>query len=98
KDMVKPESFATLKEIAQVLSENPTLRIKVIGHTDADGDNAANLDLSKRRAASVKDYLVKNFNADAARIETDGKAANQPLPSRIALKPLSLRDVTQKNI
>jgi len=79
KDMVKPESFATLKEIAQVLSENPTLRIKVIGHTDADGDNAANLDLSKRRAASVKDYLVKNFNADAARIETDGKGETEPV-------------------
>ena len=77
--MVKPESFATLKDIAQVLSENPTLRIKVIGHTDADGDNAANLDLSKRRAASVKDYLVKNFNADAARIETDGKGETEPV-------------------
>lgn len=79
KELVKPESFATLKDIAQVLSENPTLRIKVIGHTDADGDNAANLDLSKRRAASVKAYLEKNFNADAARIETDGKGETEPV-------------------
>jgi outer membrane protein OmpA-like peptidoglycan-associated protein len=79
KELVKPESFATLKDIAQVLSENPTLRIKVVGHTDADGDNAANLDLSKRRAASVKAYLEKNFNADAARIETDGKGETEPV-------------------
>lgn len=79
KDMVKSESFTTLKDIAQVLSENPTLRIKVVGHTDADGDNAANLDLSKRRAAAVKAYLEKNFNADAARIETDGKGETEPV-------------------
>ncbi|HNZ71804.1 MAG TPA: OmpA family protein [Prolixibacteraceae bacterium] len=79
KDEVKPESFATLKDIAQVLSENPTIRISVIGHTDADGDNAANLDLSKRRAAAVKAYLVKNFNADATRIETDGKGESEPV-------------------
>lgn len=79
KDEVKPESFATIKDIAQVLSENPTIRISVIGHTDADGDNAANLDLSKRRAAAVKAYLVKNFNADATRIETDGKGESEPV-------------------
>jgi len=79
KDEVKPESFATLKDIAQVLSENPTIRISVIGHTDAYGDNAANLDLSKRRAAAVKAYLVKNFNADATRIETDGKGESEPV-------------------
>jgi len=79
KELVKPESFATLKDIAQVLNENPTLRIKVVGHTDADGDNATNLDLSKRRAASVKAYLEKNFNADAARIETDGKGETEPV-------------------
>ena len=79
KDVVKPESFATLKEIAQVLKDNPTVKIKVVGHTDSDGDEKSNLDLSKRRAVSVKEYLIKNFSIDAARIETDGKGESEPM-------------------
>lgn len=79
KDVVKPESYGTLKNIADVLTENPDVKIKIIGHTDADGADAANLDLSKRRAASVKNELVKTFGIDAARIETDGKGEVQPV-------------------
>lgn len=79
KDVVKPESYGTIKNIADVLNENPDVRIKIIGHTDADGDDAANLDLSKRRAASVKNELVKTFGIDASRMETDGKGESQPV-------------------
>lgn len=79
KDVVKPESNGTLKEIAAVLKENPDVRIKIIGHTDADGADAANLDLSKRRGASVKNELVKTFGIDASRIETDGLGETQPV-------------------
>lgn len=79
KDVVKPESYGTLKNIADVLTENPSVKIKIIGHTDADGADAANLDLSKRRAASVKNELVKTFGIDAGRIETDGKGEVQPV-------------------
>jgi outer membrane protein OmpA-like peptidoglycan-associated protein len=50
-----------------------------VGHTDADGNDAANLDLSKRRAASVKNELVKAFGIDGSRIETDGKGEAQPV-------------------
>lgn len=76
-DRVKPESYGTIKGIADVLNENANLEIRIIGHTDADGNDAANLDLSKRRAASVKNELVNNFNVDAARIQTDGKGEMQ---------------------
>jgi len=79
KDVVKSESYGTLKEIATVLTENPTVKIKIVGHTDSDGDDKSNLDLSKRRAASVKDALVKNFSIDATRIETDGKGEGEPV-------------------
>jgi outer membrane protein OmpA-like peptidoglycan-associated protein len=78
-DKIKPESFATIKEIAQVLKDNPTVKIKVVGHTDSDGDDKSNLDLSKRRAESVKVSLVKDFSVDAARIETDGKGESEPI-------------------
>jgi outer membrane protein OmpA-like peptidoglycan-associated protein len=76
---VKPTSYATLKEIAQVLKENPTVSIKILGHTDSDGDEAANLDLSKRRAAAVKQELINAFGIAAAQIETDGKGEMQPV-------------------
>jgi OOP family OmpA-OmpF porin len=79
KDAVKPESYATLKEIAAVLSENPAVRVKILGHTDSDGADAANLDLSKRRAESVKNELVKTFTIDASRIETDGMGETKPI-------------------
>ena len=79
KDVVKPESYGTLKGIADVLTENPDLRIKIVGYTDSDGADAANLDLSKRRGASVKNELIKNFGIAASRLESDGMGENQPV-------------------
>jgi outer membrane protein OmpA-like peptidoglycan-associated protein len=79
KDIVKPESYGTIKEISSVLSDNPNIKIKIIGHTDSDGDDKSNLDLSKRRAKAVKEVLIKDFGIDASRIETDGKGESQPL-------------------
>ena len=77
-DKIKPESYGVMKEIGTVLKENLTVKIKIIGHTDADGDDAKNLDLSKRRAASVKNSLSAEFGIEAARMETDGKGESQP--------------------
>jgi OmpA-OmpF porin, OOP family len=79
KDVVKPESYGALNDIAKVLKENPTVKIKIVGYTDSDGDDAKNLDLSKRRAANVKNSLVKDFGLDASLIETDGKGETLPL-------------------
>jgi outer membrane protein OmpA-like peptidoglycan-associated protein len=79
KDIVKPESYGTLKEIAKVLTENPDVKVKIVGHTDSDGADPANLDLSKRRGASVKEELVKNFAIDASRLESDGLGEIQPV-------------------
>jgi OmpA-OmpF porin, OOP family len=79
KDVVKPESYGTLKEIATILNEVPDVKVKILGHTDADGQDAANLDLSKRRAASVKAELVKSFGVKEDRLETDGMGESQPV-------------------
>jgi len=76
---IKPESYGTLKEMADVLKEYPDLKVKIVGHTDADGKDADNLDLSKRRAASVKESLTKDFSIDASRMETDGKGESEPI-------------------
>lgn len=78
-DKLKPESYATLKEISDVLRENPSIRVQIVGHTDSDGEDASNLALSKRRAASVKNELVGKFAVGADRLETDGKGESAPL-------------------
>jgi outer membrane protein OmpA-like peptidoglycan-associated protein len=77
-DRIKGESYGTLKEVAGVLAENADLKVQIVGHTDSDGEVAANLDLSRRRAASVKTALVTEFTIDAARMDTDGKGENEP--------------------
>lgn len=79
KDVVKPESYGTLKEIAAILNEVPDVKVKIVGHTDSDGADAANLDLSKRRAASVKNELVKSFGVNGDRLVTDGAGEGQPV-------------------
>jgi outer membrane protein OmpA-like peptidoglycan-associated protein len=77
-DQIKPESNGVLKDIANILTENPTVKVKIIGHTDSDGEASLNLDLSKRRAAAVKNTLSQIFGIDASRFETDGKGAAEP--------------------
>ena len=57
----------------------PDVKVKIVGHTDSDGADAANLDLSKRRAASVKNELVKSFGVNGDRLETDGMGESQPV-------------------
>jgi len=77
-DKIKGESYGVLKQIADALQENANVKIRIVGHTDSDGDDAKNLELSKRRAAAVKNNLVTEFGIDAARIQTDGKGETQP--------------------
>jgi outer membrane protein OmpA-like peptidoglycan-associated protein len=78
-DKIKPESYGSLKEIADLMKEYTDLKVKIVGHTDADGKDADNLDLSKRRAASVKSSLGKDFGIDESRMETDGKGESEPI-------------------
>jgi outer membrane protein OmpA-like peptidoglycan-associated protein len=79
KDIVKPESYGTLKDIAKTLNEVPDVKVKIVGHTDNDGADAANLDLSKRRAASVKTELSNMFGVNADRLVTDGMGETKPV-------------------
>jgi outer membrane protein OmpA-like peptidoglycan-associated protein len=53
--------------------------VKIVGHTESDGSDADNLSLSKRRAESVKNSLVKDFGIDASRFAIDGKGESQPV-------------------
>jgi outer membrane protein OmpA-like peptidoglycan-associated protein len=75
---IKPESYGVLKDIANVLTENTTVKVKIIGHTDSDGDDAGNLALSKKRSESVKNTLSQDFGIDKTRLESDGKGEAEP--------------------
>lgn len=77
-DRIKPESEPVLREIAKVMSDNPTWTLAVGGHTDNIGGTAYNLDLSKRRAAAVKQALVTRYKVTPARLETNGYGASSP--------------------
>jgi OmpA-OmpF porin, OOP family len=77
--VIKPESYAVVKEIATVLKENGSIKVKVLGHTSSDGDDNANMELSKKRAAAVKELLTTEFGIDASRIETEGMGETQPV-------------------
>lgn len=80
-DNIKLGSGAVLKEIASTLQENPTVRVKIIGHTDSDGDANANLILSQKRALAIKNALINFYGINAARMETDGKGESHPIQS-----------------
>ena len=77
--VIKPESYGVVKEIAGVLKDNSGIKIKVIGHTSSDGDDNANMELSKKRAAAVKELLTTEFGIDVNRLETEGKGETQPI-------------------
>lgn len=76
---IKATSYGALKDIATVLKENADVKVKIIGHTDADGDDKANMELSKKRAEAVKTMLTKEFGIEGNRMETDGKGESQPV-------------------
>jgi outer membrane protein OmpA-like peptidoglycan-associated protein len=78
-DVIRPESTPTLTEIGAMLKQNPDLRLTIEGHTDSQGDEVHNRDLSNRRAQSVKAYLVDTQGVDARRVETAGLGEGQPV-------------------
>ncbi|MEW6430942.1 MAG: OmpA family protein [Myxococcota bacterium] len=78
KDTIKAESEPLLDEIVSPPTNNPSLTLSVEGHTDNVGKPKANLDLSQKRAASVKKYLVGK-GVDAKRLTTKGWGDTKPV-------------------
>lgn len=81
KDIIKPASYEVIGEIGEALQQNNQLKILIVGHTDSDGDAAANQALSEKRALAVKNYLISHFQIAAARIQTEGKGESLPIAS-----------------
>jgi outer membrane protein OmpA-like peptidoglycan-associated protein len=104
---ISPSFRAALDEVAASLQKYPNSLVDVMGHTDSTGSDAYNLDLSKRRADSVKGYLVMR-GVSGARIATvgygeqypradntteEGRALNRRVEIRIT--PISQEEVQQ---
>ncbi|MCA9689993.1 MAG: OmpA family protein, partial [Myxococcales bacterium] len=85
KDTIKPRSKPILDRAVTVLTEFSDTRIRIEGHTDTDGSHEHNMDLSKRRAESVKRYFVEH-GIDASRIETEGYGPDVPIADNKSAK------------
>jgi outer membrane protein OmpA-like peptidoglycan-associated protein len=78
KDVIKPESFESLDKLAELLKKETSWKLMIEGHTDSDGSDAYNLDLSKRRAGSAKKYLTEKGVAEGM-ITSEGYGESKPI-------------------
>ncbi|MGI9534455.1 MAG: OmpA family protein [Thermodesulfobacteriota bacterium] len=79
KATIKPESSATIAEIAKLLNDNPDLKLYVVGHTDNQGSLDYNTSLSGQRAASVVNELSTKHGVDKTRLTPKGLAFLAPV-------------------
>lgn len=66
-----------LHDLAKMLQKNPSIRLKLVGHTSAEGDAALNQRLSEARAKSAVEFLVSHGGIDASRLEAVGKGSSE---------------------
>lgn len=80
KSEIKSESFSSLNKMADILNNNPQVKVMVEGHTDNTGNEDYNLNLSKERAAAVVDYLSSK-GVNRARMQSEGFGQTRPIAS-----------------
>jgi OOP family OmpA-OmpF porin len=78
KDELMPRSYVELNKLLKIMRENPGLSIDIVGHTDALGDDAYNLDLSRRRALAVEKFLLGN-KVGKSRLRSHGEGESRPV-------------------
>ncbi|MCB0400068.1 MAG: OmpA family protein [Winogradskyella sp.] len=76
---IQPQSLGIVRQISQVLMQDSSIKLNIVGHTDSDGSDDSNLKLSKDRAEAVKTALVNIYNISADRLTTDGKGETEPV-------------------
>ena len=81
KDTLRADSQPMLREIATLLTSHPSLKLRVVGHTDNQGASDSNLDLSRRRSASVVRELESKYSIAANRLDSFGCGLYAPVAS-----------------
>jgi outer membrane protein OmpA-like peptidoglycan-associated protein len=77
-DKLLKQSNKRLDDVVTILNENPSYKVQIDGHTDSQGNDEYNMDLSNRRAASVKAYLVSKGIAES-RLSSTGYGETKPV-------------------
>ena len=67
-----------LDQFAQGLGQQPSMEVRIVGHTDNTGSDAVNNPLSVNRAQSARDYLVSR-GVSSSRISIDGRGSREPI-------------------
>ena len=78
KSTIRGESMGTINEIVQLMKEHSDLKFRIEGHTDSDGDDSYNQQLSEDRAAAVKELLIQS-GIEASRLESLGYGESKPV-------------------
>lgn len=81
KDSMRADSKPQLEEIAELLKDNRSLRVLIVGHTDAQGSLEYNRDLSMRRAKSIVAALARDYGIKAERMIPEGVGMAAPVAS-----------------
>lgn len=79
KATILSESYSILDEAAQILKDNPKIRVEIGGHTDSRGSASYNLELSQDRAAAVRLYLIEIHGIEPNRMIAKGYGETQPV-------------------
>ncbi|HSB92106.1 MAG TPA: OmpA family protein [Flavitalea sp.] len=79
-DKLSAPSLKALDKLAILINSDPTLKLKISGHTDNTGNEQSNLALSMKRASAVSSYLVSK-GISVERLQTEGFGANKPIES-----------------
>ena len=79
KSIVKQASYPLIEQIAEMLRSDPGLKIRIEGHTDAQGDKAYNQNLSEKRAAAVLSILTKKYQISDSQLESKGYGESKPV-------------------
>ena len=84
-DLAEDAKFV-LHDLAKVMNKNPEVRLKIQGHTSAEGDAAYNQKLSEARAKAAVDFLVEQKGIDINRLSYEGLGSSMP---KIAENPMA---------
>jgi len=74
---LRTKSYVELNNLVDHLNNNPNMKIELQGHTDAQGNAAHNLELSKNRAKAVMNYLITK-GIDKSRLDSEGYGESKP--------------------